>query len=138
MASKTAKQNTVVISICTGTGGIAAGGLKVVEAFEAAFVENNITAEIGPRTHKVGCRGFCAKDVLVDVAVDGNTETYQFVTPDKVEKIVQEHILADNPVKKWLVKKDYHDFHSKQQKLVLANCGTIDPDSIEEYIATGG
>jgi len=138
MASKTAKQKTVVISICTGTGGIAAGGLKVVEAFEAAFVESKVTAEIGPRTHKVGCRGFCAKDVLVDVAVDGNTETYQFVTPDKVEKIVQEHILAGKPVKKWLVKKDYHDFHSKQQKLVLANCGTIDPESIEEYIATGG
>ncbi len=138
MVSTTVKQNDVVISICTGTGGVAAGSLKVVEAFEAAFVENSLPAKIKPRTHKVGCRGFCAKDVLVDVAVNGNTETYQFVTPDKVEKIVQEHILAGNPIKKWLVKKDYHDFHSKQLKLVLANCGTIDPESIEEYMATGG
>ena len=138
MASKTVKQNDVVVSICTGTGGVAAGGLKVVEAFEAAFVENDLSAEIRPRTHKVGCRGFCAKDVLVDVSVNGATETYQLVTTDKVDKIVHEHIIDGKPIKKWLVKKDYHDFHSKQQKLVLANCGAINPESIEEYTATGG
>ncbi len=138
MVSKTVKQKDVVVSICTGTGGVAAGGLKVVEAFETAFVENDLSAEIRPRTHKVGCRGFCAKDVLVDVAVNGATETYQLVTPDKVDKIVHEHIIDGKPIKKWLVKKDYHDFHSKQQKLVLANCGNIDPESIDEYTATGG
>ncbi len=132
------KSKEIIISICTGTGGIAAGGNKVIEAFDASFSENKLSAKFEPRTHKVGCRGFCAKDVLVDVSVGGKAETYQFVTPEKVDKIVEEHIIGGEPVKKWLVKQDYHDFHSKQQKLVLANCGKIDPESIDEYIATRG
>jgi NADH-quinone oxidoreductase subunit F len=138
MATKNDKE--IIISVCTGTGGIAAGGNKVIEAFDSSFVANGLSenAKFEPRTHKVGCRGFCAKDVLVDVSVDGKTETYQFVTPKKVDQIVKEHIIEGKPVKKWLVKKDYHAFHSKQQKLVLANCGKIDPESLDEYIAEGG
>ena len=61
----------VVISVCTGTGGVAAGGYKVIEAFEKAFKRHKLTAALKPRAHKVGCRGFCAKDVLVDVAING-------------------------------------------------------------------
>jgi NADH:ubiquinone oxidoreductase subunit F (NADH-binding)/(2Fe-2S) ferredoxin/Pyruvate/2-oxoacid:ferredoxin oxidoreductase delta subunit len=134
----TQKHKEITISICAGTGGIAAGGNKVIEAFEACFAENKLSAKFEPRTHKVGCRGFCAKDVLVDVSIGGKTETYQFVTPEKVDQIVKDHVIGGKPVKKWLVKQDYHDFHSKQQKLVLANCGTIDPESIDEYIAREG
>ena len=136
MASKTDKE--IVISICAGTGGVAAGGNKVIEAFQQALDENELTAKYKARTHKVGCRGFCAKDVLVDAAIDGEQWTYQFVTPDKAKAIVEKHIVGGEPVSKWLVKEDYHAFHSKQQKLVLANCGQIDPESIEEYIAFGG
>jgi len=136
MNSKESKQ--IVISVCTGTGGVAAGGYKVIDAFEACLRESELSAIYTPRTHKVGCRGFCAKDVLVDVAVNGQTATYQFVTAEKVEKIVADHVISGEPVKKWLVKQDYHDFHSKQQKLVLANCGQINPESIDEYIASGG
>ena len=138
MATKNDKK--IIISICTGTGGIAAGGNKVIEAFDSSFVANGLSenAKFEPRTHNVGCRGFCAKDVLVDVSVDGETETYQFVTPEKVDQIVKEHIIEGKPVKKWLVKKDYHAFHSKQQKLVLANCGKIDPESLDEYMGQGG
>ncbi len=110
------KREEIIISICTGTGGIAAGGNKVIEAFEASFTENKLSAKFEPRTHKVGCRGFCAKDVLVDVSVGGKAETYQFVTPEKVDQIVKDHIIGGVPVKKWLVKQDYHDFHSKQKK----------------------
>lgn len=132
------KSEQIVISVCTGTGGVAAGGYKVIDAFEACLRDSGLSAEYTPRTHKVGCRGFCAKDVLVDVAMNGQTATYQFVTPERVEKIVAEHIVGGESVKKWLVKQDYHDFHSKQQKLVLANCGRIDPESIDEYIASDG
>ncbi len=128
----------IVISVCTGTGGVAAGGYKVLEAFEQALAASGLTAKYTPRTHKVGCRGFCAKDVLVDVTVNGRTETYQFVTPERAEKIVAEHIIGGQPIDKWLVKEDYHAFHDKQQKLVLSNCGRIDPESIDEYIAAGG
>ncbi len=53
----------IVISVCTGTGGVAAGGYKVIDAFEACLRESDLSAEYTPRTHKVGCRGFCAKDV---------------------------------------------------------------------------
>ncbi len=128
----------IVISVCTGTGGVAAGGYKVLDAFEQALAESGLSATYTPRTHKVGCRGFCAKDVLVDVAVDGQLHTYQYVTPERARKIVEEHIQGGKPIEKWLVKKDYHQFHDKQQKLVLANCGRIDPESIDEYLAAGG
>jgi len=136
----TQNDKKIIISVCTGTGGIAAGGNKVIQAFDAAFVANGLSenAKFEPRTHKVGCRGFCAKDVLIDVSIDGETETYQFVTPEKVDQIVKEHIIEGQPVKKWLVKKDYQAFHSEQQKLVLVNCGKIDPESLDEYIAEGG
>ncbi len=136
MNSKGTKE--IVISVCTGTGGVAAGGYKVIEAFEQALVKNELKAKVGARTHKVGCRGFCAKDVLVDVAVNGQIATYQFITSERVEKIVAEHIIGGQPVSKWLVKEDYHAFHSKQQKLVLKDCGRIDPESIDEYITAGG
>ena len=65
----------VVISVCAGTGGVATGAYKVIDAFEKALREQNLTAELKPRAHKVGCRGFCAKDVLVDVAINGQAET---------------------------------------------------------------
>jgi NADH-quinone oxidoreductase subunit F len=128
----------IVISVCAGTGGVAAGGMKVIEAFNAALSENDIAATCKTRTHKVGCRGFCARDVLVDVSVNGDTKLYQFVTPDRVGRIVTDHIMGGKPVQKWLVKDDYWDFYDKQKKLVLAHCGHIDPESIEEYMKCGG
>lgn len=136
MASENQKE--IVISICTGTGGVAAGGYRVLDAFKEALAEKGLAATYRPRVHQVGCRGFCARDVLVDVAVNGQTETYQFVTPERVPKIVAEHILSGHPVEKWLVKEDYHAFHKGQQKLVLADCGRIDPESFDEYLGTGG
>ncbi len=134
-----AKHNdSIVISVCTGTGGVASGGYKVIDAFKVELAKIDSTAKVGPRTHKVGCRGFCAKDVLVDVAINGRIETYQHVTEDKARKIVSSHIIDKEPVKKWLVKEDYHNFHDKQQKLVLADCGKINPEIIDEYLVVDG
>ncbi len=138
MSAEINKSSNIVVSVCTGTGGLAAGSYKVIETFKQAFNIHGLDAELRPRTHKVGCRGFCAKDVLVDVTIDDETFTYQFVTPEKVETIVEEHIMGGEPVRKWLVQDDYHQFNAKQHKLVLKNCGRIDPESIDEYIATGG
>ncbi len=132
------KKDKIVISVCTGTGGVAAGAYNVIAAFEEALAREGLSARFESRCHKVGCRGFCAKDVLVDVSVNGKAETYQKVTPKRAEEIVESHIAGGEPVKKWLVKKDYHQFHDKQLKLVLANCGKIDPESIEEYMEAGG
>ena len=134
-----AKHNdSIVISVCTGTGGVASGGYKVIDAFKRELAKIDLTARVGPRVHKVGCRGFCAKDVLVDVDVNGQVETYQHVTEDKACEIVNSHIVNKEPVKKWLVKDDYHNFHDKQQKIVLADCGKIDPEVIDEYLANDG
>jgi NADH-quinone oxidoreductase subunit F len=135
---KSRQHRNIQIRVCAGTGGVAAGGLEILESFESLLSQNGILAKSSTRVHKVGCRGFCANDVLVDVIVDGQTATYHSVTLEKVEKIVTEHIIGGVPVNKWLVQKDYHDFFDKQQKLVLGNCGQIDPESIDDYIAGAG
>ncbi len=123
-----------------GTGGIAAGGDEVLAAFRGLFEKKGIAGTVGRRceAHKVGCRGFCAKDVLVDVIINGAPTTYQLVRPAMVERIVDEHIVAGTPVQDYLVGADYEAFHSRQQKLVLHDCGKIDPESLDAYLAVGG
>ncbi len=130
----------ISIKICMGTGGIAAGGVEVKSAFEQFLAAKGIraTVEKNCSVHKVGCRGFCARDVLVDIIVDGNKSTYQYIKPDMVERMVQEHLLEGKPVNEWLVKDDYHTFHDKQVKVVLSDCGEVDPEDIDSYISRGG
>jgi NADH:ubiquinone oxidoreductase subunit F (NADH-binding)/NAD-dependent dihydropyrimidine dehydrogenase PreA subunit len=130
----------VSIKVCMGTGGIAAGGVEVMSSFEKAFAAAGIraTVEKNCSMHKVGCRGFCARDVLVDVTINGNKSTYQYIKPDMVERIVSEHIVSGTPVDDWLVTDDYHTFHDKQVKVVLSDCGEVDPEDIESYISRGG
>jgi NADH-quinone oxidoreductase subunit F len=76
--------------------------------------------------------------VLVDIILDGNTSTYQFVKHDMVSRIIEEHIINAEPVKEWLVGPDYHTFHDKQTKILLKQCGQIDPEDINAYIEIGG
>jgi NADH-quinone oxidoreductase subunit F len=128
----------ILIKVCMGTGGIAAGGVQVIEAFKEHLGAAGMDASVGERCQKVGCRGLCAKDVLVDVLIDGEKNTYNHINPDMVEKIVQEHVMEGNPVDEWLVKEDYHNFHSKQEKVVLSDCGNIDPEDINAYLAVQG
>jgi NADH-quinone oxidoreductase subunit F len=134
------KDKGIRINICMGTGGIAAGGAQVMEAFKKELRKAGIKASVGKRCtmHKVGCRGLCAKDVLVDVVKDGNKFTYQFIQADMVPRIVQQHLIENNPVSEWLVGEDYHNFHNKQVKVVLSDCGNIDPEDIEAYIKVKG
>ena len=131
-----------VVAVCLGTGGIAAGGDKVFKKFEDEIKKLSLDTAIGKRvckTAKTGCRGLCARDVLVDVSIHGTkTLTYEKVTVDMVPQIVEEHLVKNTPVEKWLAKDDYHKFHDSQQRLVLGNCGIIDPENIDEYILRGG
>jgi (2Fe-2S) ferredoxin len=115
-----------------GTGGIAAGGQEVMGAFRNQLRNRNIKADIKKNCsmHKVGCRGLCARDVLVDVIRGKNKTTYQYVRPDMVERIVDEHILGGSAVKEWVVSDDYHRFHEKQIKVVLSDCGVVNPEDI--------
>jgi NADH:ubiquinone oxidoreductase subunit F (NADH-binding)/(2Fe-2S) ferredoxin/Pyruvate/2-oxoacid:ferredoxin oxidoreductase delta subunit len=128
------------IKVCMGTGGIAAGGAEVMRAFNDELKKKDIKASVGKRcsTHHVGCRGLCAKDVLVDVLIDGDKSTYQYIKADMVPRIVEEHLVGGKPVEEWLVGDDYHNFHGNQVKVVLSDCGNIDPEDIEAYIAVEG
>jgi NADH:ubiquinone oxidoreductase subunit F (NADH-binding)/Pyruvate/2-oxoacid:ferredoxin oxidoreductase delta subunit/(2Fe-2S) ferredoxin len=131
----------VMINVCMGTGGIAAGGDMVMKEFAKEVEEaglQNVTVKENCRLHKVGCRGFCARDVLVDINVGEQVSTYQYIQPDMVKRLVKEHVIDGRPVTEWLVGDDYHTFHDNQTKRVLADLGKIDPESIEEYLAVDG
>ncbi|MDP3479931.1 MAG: NADH-quinone oxidoreductase subunit NuoF [Desulfoprunum sp.] len=131
----------IIVNVCMGTGGIAAGAEMVMtafkEEFEAAGVKN-ARIEERCRLHKVGCRGFCARDVLVDINVDGEVSTYQYIQPEMVKRLIQDHVIGKQPVTEWLVGDDYHVFHDNQTKIVLADLGKINPESIDDYLGVGG
>ncbi|RMF44082.1 MAG: NADH-quinone oxidoreductase subunit NuoF [Deltaproteobacteria bacterium] len=132
---------TVEVLICTGTGGIASGSLKVAEAFEQEFEKHGIEARVGKRCEikKTGCRGLCANDVLVDIHFpDQDVVTYDFVTPELVPQIVEQHIIGGEPVPKKTAGPYYSQFLEKQHRTIFSRCGRIDAESIEDYIAHGG
>lgn len=133
-------KNDLLIKICMGTGGIAAGGSEVMEAFKKQLRVKGIKADISKHCsiHRVGCRGLCAKDVLVDIILNNVKTTYQFIKPYMVERIIEEHVINGNPVEEWAVTEDYYQFHNKQIKVVLSDCGNIDPEDIDSYMNVGG
>lgn len=130
----------ILIKVCAGTGGVASGGEEVLSAFRNAISASGIEAEFlrGCAAHRVGCRGFCAQDVLVDIVINGEKTTYKHIKHDMVQRIFDEHILNGIPVEEWTVREDYHAFHEQQTKVVLAHCGEIDPEDIGAYMAVGG
>ncbi|MHB0979819.1 MAG: NADH-ubiquinone oxidoreductase-F iron-sulfur binding region domain-containing protein [Thermoleophilia bacterium] len=150
-------QPDVEVGICLGTGGIAAGGVEVFEAFEELLASTGVYAVVKPREDTcsgscasvtgTGCRGMCAMDVLVDVVTSKNGAvskvTYGTVTPKMVEKIIAEHIVGGEPVHKWIVLSDdeptsHNEFYQHQDRLVLRNCGAIDPEVVDDYLDVGG
>ncbi|MBI5100882.1 MAG: NADH-quinone oxidoreductase subunit NuoF [Nitrospirae bacterium] len=132
--------HNITVKVCMGTGGIAAGGDEVLAAFNREIAAAGIAASVGKKcsAHQVGCRGLCAKDVLVDVIINDSKVTYIHVKPEMVSRIVKEHIIENIPVAEFVAGDDYHNFHNKQFKVVLSDCGSIDPEDIESYIAVGG
>lgn len=130
----------VVVRVCIGTGGLAAGGKEVIEAFKRAINEFCVDVELDFTCHyqKVGCRGFCARDVLVDVVDRGKSVTYQGIKPEMAKRIVVDHLINGKPVEEWLIDDSYYAFHEKQKKILLKDCGTIDPEDIQAYIDVGG
>jgi len=123
-----------------GPAGIAAGGKHVLEAFRVALAQSSAQASVKENcsSHQVGCLGLCARDVLVEVHKDGSKIVYQYVKPEMVQRIVDEHLVGGTPVKEWLVDDAYNAFYKKQVKVVLSDCGRIDPEEIDAYQAVGG
>jgi NADH:ubiquinone oxidoreductase subunit F (NADH-binding)/(2Fe-2S) ferredoxin len=136
-----------VIYIGAGTCGLAAGAWKTRKKIESLLKEKNIEAEIV----EVGCIGFCSGEPLVDFSLpQRNRICYSKVLPEKVEKIL-ESVFSLKPQKENLLGQfegefpwegvEYlkeHPFFSKQKRIVLKNCGIINPLSIQEYAARGG
>lgn len=125
---------TVMVGLATC--GISAGGEKVFEAFQKELQEG---ADFLLR--ETGCVGMCYREVLVSIS-NGNQESYLYgeVTPDRVKRIVAEHIQNNTPIDEWLVSGVDREvgFFDKQVRIVLRNCGVIDPSSLEEYLQSGG
>jgi len=124
------------ILICTGTSGISAGAEKVAELFKEGLERHKLQDDYD--VIKTGDRGLF-RDVLVDIVPpDGKRITYEYVTPEDVSKIVEEHLVKGEPVEKMLAGKDYEQFFASQTRIVLANCGEIDPESLDDYLAHNG
>jgi len=139
VAEPAADSRDLSLRVCMGLGGVAAGAADVLKAFQQIMAEKGLRATVGKKcVDQVGCMGFCAKDVLVEVTIDGAMTAYQFVKPHMVSRIVDEHILGGVPVKEWMAGPEYALFHSVQNKVVLGACGTIDPEDIDAYCAIGG
>jgi NADH-quinone oxidoreductase subunit F len=116
-----------------GSCGLAAGGLKVYQRFtELLGFDSN-----GAVLKKTGCIGMCYAEVLVEVRDENNGSTfYGNISPDKVERIVESHVGNGQVISEWVVASNGSS--SKQKRIVLRNCGVIDPDSLDEYLAREG
>jgi NADH-quinone oxidoreductase subunit F len=126
----------IKILICQGTGGVSMGAKEVEAAFIKHLAEKGLTAAVGKRCDviKTGCRGLCANDVLVDIITpEQGRVTYDFVKPEEVEQIIDEHIVNKTVMEKRKAKPYYNQFVDAQMRVVMTGCGQIDPDSIDAY-----
>lgn len=131
----------IKILICQGTGGVSMGAKEVEAAFVKHLAEKGVNAVVGKRCDviKTGCRGLCANDVLVDIITpEQGRVTYDFVKPEEVEKIIEEHIVNQTVMEKRKAKPYYNQFVDAQMRVVMTGCGQIDPDSIDAYIEEDG
>ncbi len=132
------------VLVCGGTGCKANGSKEIQLTFARQLQKFALQEEI--MVVETGCHGFCEHGPLVIVYPEGIF--YCGVKPDDVQAIVEEHLYKGRIVQRLL----YHEptsaeqvqgygeisFYQKQHRLVLANCGIINPEAIEEYIAVGG
>lgn len=132
------------VLICAGTGCVSSGSKKVHAALCEKLAQKGMDQEI--KIIETGCHGFCEMGPLLIVYPEG--VFYVRVQEEDVNDIVEEHLYKGRIVERLLYKEpvslekipNYSDisFYKKQMRMVLANCGHIDPENIDEYIAVGG
>ena len=128
--------STIKILICMGTSGISAGAEEVVKIFASELKRHKLIDRC--EIIKTGDRGLF-RDVLVDIITPKlGRVTYEYIKPENVAVIVKNHILGGEPVKELLAGKDYTRFFFNQMRIVLSNCGEIDPENIDHYLERGG
>lgn len=129
-----------VIRVGLASCGIAAGGLRIYDALKTKLQEKDFPIAV----KQTGCMGMCYNEVLVEVSSPEHGRVfYGKVTPNKLDRIIEDHIIGGQPVTEWIVLADWmktegSDFLAKQVRIVLRNCGTIDPESIDDYLAADG
>jgi NADH-quinone oxidoreductase subunit F len=143
------------VVVCAGTGCVASGAYNVFQAFadQVQAAGLSVTTEFRPesnghdlRLNQSGCQGFCQMGPLVTILPEGIL--YNKVKVEDVREIVsqtltqgqlvQRLLFVDPATRKRCKGVDEIPFYQRQQRFVLRDCGTIDPQSIEEYVHHGG
>ena len=133
------------VLICGGTGCTSSGSHKLMEHFEKSIKEKGLEQEV--KVVRTGCFGLCEMGPVVVVYPEG--AFYARVKEENVDEIVSEHLMKGRVVTSLLYhdKTSAHhaitslenvDFYKKQMRVALRNCGAIDPENIDEYIAVDG
>ena len=132
------------ILICGGTGCRASASEAIQNNLQDALKAKGLEDEV--QVVMTGCFGFCEKGPIVKILPDNTF--YIEVKPEDAEEIIEEHIikgrkvmrlLYTDPEKKEVVSDSKHmGFYKKQIRIALRNCGFINPENIDEYIATDG
>ena len=132
------------VLVCGGTGCTSSNSLAIIEALEAEIAKKGLQDEV--KVVRTGCFGLCAIGPIMIVYPEGSF--YSQVKVTDVPEIVEEHLLKGRLVKRLLYDETVTmddvkslqetDFYKKQHRVALRNCGVIDPENIEEYIAFDG
>ena len=133
------------VLICGGTGCTSSGSAALKTALEKELEAKGLTEEI--KIVVTGCFGLCALGPVMIVYPDGTF--YSMVKPEDISEIVEEHLLKGRPVERLIYHEqtgDHHiatslsdtQFYKKQCRVALRNCGVINPEDINEYIAVDG
>ena len=138
------EKHKIDILVCGVAGCASSGSLKVADAIEEQIKANGLGEEV--KVIKTGCFGLCAEGPIMMVCPEH--VMYTKVTPEDVEEIFEEHIKGGKIVKRLLAGENEYEeikdrlpqipFFSMQKRIALNNCGIIDPENIEEYIALDG
>ena len=130
------------ILVCHGTGCTSSKSPDILENFNRIVKEKNLT---DVKVMQTGCFGLCAKGPVVIIRPEDTF--YAKVKPEDCEEIIQKHIIEDKRVERLLCKDvdgklveklDEIEFYKKQKRIALKNCGSIDPEKIEDYLAVDG
>ncbi len=132
------------VLVCGGKGCSSSGSAELIKRFEEQIAKNGLDKEV--KVVRTGCFGLCEAGPVVIVYPEGTF--YSRIRPDDVDEIVSEHLLKGRIVQHLVYKEkadeeqhvtlDNIDFYRPQMRLALRNCGVIDPENIDEYIAFDG
>ena len=134
------------VMVCGGTGCTSSNSGAIINEFEMQLAQKGLDKEV--KVVRTGCFGLCEAGPVVIVYPEG--AFYSHVKVENVERIVDEHLIKGRIVKELLYKNsveeetnkvkslDKVDFYKKQKRVALRNCGVIDPENIDEYIAFDG